>query len=127
MAHADASPGERRESLSVLLHRLREVIQAQAEALEADDFDLLERVTTERERLVADLDHYTGADSRPEDRTLIEQIGALDERLMALAREGLEQTSRELRDLHRGRGAVNEYQRRGRNLIANLAQLSNQG
>jgi hypothetical protein len=127
VVHADASLHEPREPLGALLLQLRAVVQAQAEALEADDFDGLESLTTEREQLVVVLGGYTAADTRPDDRALIEQVGALDQRLIALAREGLERTSQELRDLHRGRGALNEYRRRGQNLIVNLAQLADEG
>jgi hypothetical protein len=127
MHHTDASSREPGESLGALLLQLRDVVQAQAEALEAEDFDLLDRVTTTREQLVVVLDSYTAVDMRADDRALIEQVGALDQRLIALAREGMERTSRELRDVHRGRGAMNEYRRRGQNLIGNLADLANQG
>jgi hypothetical protein len=115
------------ESLGALLGRLRAVLEAQVEALAADDFDGLERLDAERDALVAALDGYTTADVRPADSALLALIGALDGRLRELARAGLEQTSGELREVHRGRGALHAYRRRGQTLIANLARLDLEG
>jgi hypothetical protein len=120
VTHADESP---REPLGAVLSRLRAVLQGQADALSAEDFDGLERLDAEREPLVAELGLYTPTDTRPEDRDLLEQVGALDQRLLTLARESIDRASQELRDVHRGRGALTEYQRRGENLIRNLARL----
>jgi hypothetical protein len=106
---------------------LRDALEAQAEALGAEDFDSLEHLNDERDRLVAALDPYTPADAHPADLVLLEQLGALDERLIVMARAGLEQAGQELRDVHRGRGALNEYRRRGQNLIHNLARLDLEG
>ena len=113
--------------LSALLAQLRSVLEAQGEALGADDLASLERLTSERERLVQALDTYVPADMGPADRALLEQIGALDQRLLEQARSGLEQTSHGLRDVHRGRVALHEYRRRGQNVIRNLAYLDRQG
>ena len=120
-AHADHVP------LSSLLARLRDLLQAQADALSANDFDGLERLSTERDTLVAVLDGYAPAEASPQDRVLLDQIGALDQRLLEMVRAGQEQATHDLRDVHRGRGALAEYQRRGQNLIHNLAQLDYQG
>jgi DNA invertase Pin-like site-specific DNA recombinase len=120
-AHSDHIP------LSSLLARLCDLLQAQADALSADDFDGLERLSAERDTLVAALDGYTPADASPQDRVLLDQIGALDQRLLEMVRAGQEQATHDLRDVHRGRGALNEYQRRGQNLIRNLAQLDLEG
>jgi hypothetical protein len=116
-----------RPPLSVLLAKVRAVLEAQGEALGADDFASLERLTAERERLVQALGSYGPADRTPADRALLEQIGALDQRLIEMARSGLEQTTGGLRDIHRGRAALHEYRRRGQNLIRNLAYLDRQG
>jgi hypothetical protein len=113
--------------LGALLARLRTILGAQAEALAADDFAGLERLSDERDRLVAALDPYTAADTGPGDRALLDQLGALDGRLQELARAGLEQAGHELRDVHRGRGALHEYRRRGQDLIGNLARLDLEG
>jgi hypothetical protein len=115
--HADSTP------LGTVLARLRDVMLAQGEALGADDFDSLERLSVERDQLVAALAPYTAADATAADRPLLDQIGALDQRLLEQVRAGREQATHSLRDVHRGRGALNEYQRRGQNLIGNLAQL----
>jgi hypothetical protein len=120
VTHADESP---REPLGAVLSRLRAVLQGQADALSAEDFDGLERLDAERDPLVAELVLYTPADTRPQDRDLLEQVGALDQRLLTLARESIDRAGQELRDVHRGRGALTEYQRRGENLIRNLARL----
>lgn len=112
-----------RAPLSELLARLRDLLQAQANALGADDFDGLERLSADRDQLVAALDAYTLAHASPQDRALLDQIGALDQRLLEMVRAGREQAAHDLRDVHRGRGALNEYRRRGQNLIHNLAQL----
>lgn len=112
-----------RRPLGAVLARLRDLIQAQADALAADDFDGLERLTTERDRLVRQLDGYAAADRTPTDAPLLDQIAALDERLAALARAGLEQTRHELGEVRRGRGVLAAYQRRGDALIENLAHL----
>jgi DNA invertase Pin-like site-specific DNA recombinase len=119
-AHADRAP------LSSLLARLRDLLQAQADALSADDFDGLEHLSADRDQLVAGFDGYTTANASPQDRVLLDQIGALDQRLLEMVRAGQEQATHDLRDVHRGRGALNEYQRRGQNLIHNLAQLDYQ-
>lgn len=116
-----------RPPLGALLAQLRSVLEAQGEALSADDFASLERLTSERERLVQALDAYAPADMAPADRALLEQVGALDQRLMEQARSGLEQTSHGLRDVHRGRVALHEYRRRGQNLIRNLSLLDREG
>jgi hypothetical protein len=120
MMHADGSP---RAPLGVALSRLRNVLLAQAETLSADDFDGLERLTVQREELVAALGDYSPADIDPALRPLIDQIRALDQRLVAVVRDSLERTGQELRDIHRGRGALNEYRRRGQSLTTNRAQL----
>lgn len=122
------SPATRQNKppLSALLAHLRAVLDAQGEALGADDFASLERLTAERERLVQALDAYAPPDMTPTDRVLLEQIGALDQRLIEQTRAGLEQTSHGLRDVHRGRTALHEYRRRGQNLIRNLVLLDRQ-
>ena len=109
--------------LGTLLSRLRIVLQKQADALSADDFDGLERLDAVREQLVAALGLHTPADIRPEDRALLAQVEALDQRLLAVARESFERTGQELREVHRGRGALSGYRQRGQNLIQNLALL----
>jgi hypothetical protein len=119
--------GSTRAPLGTLLARLCTVIQAQAEALSADDFDGLERLTLDREELIAALGDYTPADTDPALHPLLDQIRALDQRLVAVARDGLERTGQELRDIHRGRGALSEYRRRGQNLTHNLGLLAYQG
>ena len=118
--------GAPHEPIGALLARLRTVMQGQAEAINADDFEGLEHLTAEREPLVAALEHYAAADLRPEEHGLAEQVAALDQQLIALARESLNRTGQEIRDLHRGRGALNEYRRRGQTLIQNLAYLGQQ-
>ncbi len=121
MPHDD---GATRAPLGAILSRLRDILLAQAESLSADDFDGLERLTLERDQLVAGLGLYSPADTVPALRPLIEQIRALDQRLVAVGRDSLERTGRGLREIHRGRGALNEYRRRGQNLSHNLAQLA---
>jgi hypothetical protein len=116
-----------RPPLSTLLEQLRSVLEAQGEALGADDFTSLDRLTSERERLVQALGGYTSADVAPAERALLEQIGALDQRLIEQTRSGLEQTSHGLRDVHRGRAALHEYRRRGQNVIRNLSLLDREG
>ena len=107
--------------------RLRVILEAQAEALAADDFAGLERLSGERDELVAALDPYGPPDLGPDERALLERLGALDGRLREQARAGLEQATHELREVHRGRTALQEYGRRGQNLITNLAQLDLEG
>src|SRR5262249_54956934 len=109
------------------LARLRTALRGQAEALAADDFAAVERFAAERDELVAALDWYTPADATAADRALLEQLSALDQRLLEAARSGLEQASHDLREVHRGRTALNEYQRRGQNLIRNLSLLDLEG
>jgi hypothetical protein len=111
-------------SLGVVLARLRDVVQAQANALAADDFEGLERLTADRERLVHLLDGYTAADRTPADLPLLEQVAALDERLTTLAQTSLDQTSHELGEVRRGRGVLTAYQKRGESLIRNLARMN---
>lgn len=109
--------------LGMLLARLRNVVQAQAEALLADDFDRLEELIEQREPLVAELNGYGVSDLSVLDRGLADQVAALDQQLLALVRESLDRTGQELRDVERGRVALVEYRRRGQNLIRNLAYL----
>jgi hypothetical protein len=116
-----------RPPLGAVLARLRNVLEAQADALAADDFDGLEQINADRDVLVAALDGYTRADARPGDRALLEQVAALDQRLQEQVRSGLEQVGKELREIHRGRSALVEYRRRGQTLIRNLAYLDLQG
>lgn len=123
-----ASSTERpRVALGIVLARLRTVLQEQANALSAEDFEGLERLYAERERLVVVLDRYAPADLPPQGRALLEQIQALDQRLLVLARDSLDRTAQEMRDVQRGRGALIEYRRRGETLIQNLAQLDLEG
>ena len=116
--HADHAP------LSPLLGQLRDVLQAQAEALGADDFSGLEGFSGERDRLVAALSPYTAAEVTPEDRKVLDQIGALDQRLMEQVRSGQQQARHDIGDVRRGRTALNEYRRRGQNLLPSLTQLN---
>jgi hypothetical protein len=110
-----------------LLVRLRDVLQAQAEALSAEDFNGLEGLSAERDQLVAALGSYTAAEATTDDRTLLNQIGALDQRLLEQVRSGQQQARHGLRDVRRGRTALNGYQRRGQNLVRNLAILDFEG
>lgn len=116
-----------REPLGVVLSQLRTVLQRQAEALNAEDFDGLDGLDAEREQLVAALSGYTAADTQPQDRELIQQVGALDQRLISIARESLERTALDLREVHRGRGALNVYRQRGQATIRGLAHLDLEG
>lgn len=121
-------PAQRqRVPLGAVLARLRSVMEAQADALAADDFAGLEQINVDRDRLVAMLDGYTRADAQPGDVALLEQVTALDQRLQEQVRVGREQVERDMREVHRGRGALAEYRRRGQTLIRNLAYLDLQG
>jgi hypothetical protein len=124
MAHSGRSA---RPTLGDVLARLRVVLQLQADVLSADDFDGLDRLDAERERLVAALGAYSPADAQPEDHALLEQLGALDQRLLTVARDSLERTEQELREVHRGRGALNVYRQRGQTVIRGLARLDLEG
>jgi hypothetical protein len=115
------------ETLGDVLARLRVVLQQQADALSAEDFEELDRLDVEREQLVAALGTYSSAGRDPEDRALLEQIGALDQRLLTVARESLERAGQELRDVHRGRGALNVYRQRGETVIRGLSRLDLEG
>lgn len=109
-----------RAPLHVLLGQIRTILQAQAEAINNDDFDGLERLADERDALVARLGAYTPSDLDDDaTRALSEQVTALDQLLMPLARENHTRTSAEMRDLERGRVALQEYRRRGQTLIQN--------
>jgi hypothetical protein len=119
--HAEQAP------LSSLLVRLRHVLQAQAEALGADDFTGLEGFSVERDRLVAALGPYTPAEVTPEDRKVLDQIGALDQRLMEQLRSGQQQARHDLGDVRRGRTALNAYRARGQSAVRNLALLDFHG
>jgi hypothetical protein len=116
-----------RPPLGAVLARLRTILQAQGDALSADDFAALAPLFAERERLVRALGLYGPADMAPTDRALLEQLGALDQRLIEVARSGMERTTAGLREVHRGRAALHEYRRRGQNLIRNLAYLDRNG
>jgi hypothetical protein len=116
-----------RETLGDVLARLRVVLQLQADALSAEDFEGLDRLDAERERLVAALGSYSPADAQDGDQALLEQVGALDQRLLTVAREGLERTQQELREVHRGRGALNVYRQRGQAVIRGLDRLNLEG
>ena len=116
-----------RPPLSTVLTRLRVVLRAQTDALGTEDFDGLDRLDAEREQLVAALGTYSAADARPEDRALIEQVGALDQQLLAVAREEIRRTQQEMREVHRGRGAMNQYRQRGQATIHGLARLNLEG
>src|SRR6187402_287681 len=115
------------ETLGDVLARLRVVLQHQADALSAEDFEGLDRLDAEREQLVAALGTYSSADRHPEDRDLLELIGALDQRLLTVARESLERAGQDLGEVRRGRGALNVYQQRGETVIRGLARLDLEG
>lgn len=115
------------EPLGEILARLRTVLLAQADALSAEDFEHLDRLDAEREQLVAGLGAYTAADTGAEDQPLLDQIAALDQRLLALAREELRRTEQEMREVNRGRGALNVYRQRGQRTIRGLAILDLEG
>ena len=109
--------------IAELLVRLRSALLAQADALDVDDFERLAQAGSERDRLVATLDHYQPVDFRPEDHAVLEQVAALDQRLMASARDSLERADRDRRSVFRGQGALQQYRRRGQSLIGALHQL----
>jgi hypothetical protein len=106
-----------------LLLQLRSALQAQADALDVDDFERLARAGAERDRLVASLDQYQPVDFRPEDRAVLEQVAALDQRLVASARDSLARADLDRRAVFRGQGALQQYRRRGQSLIGALHQL----
>ena len=110
-----------------MLARLRVVLQMQADALSAEDFDGLDRLDAEREQLVAALGAYSSADAQDGDHALLEQVAALDQRLLTVARESLERTEQEMREVHRGRGALNVYRQRGQTVIRGLSRLNLEG
>ena len=114
-------------SLGDVLARLRDVLQTQADALSAEDFDGLDRLDAEREQLLAALGAYSAADAHAGDRALLEQVSALDQRLLTVARESMERTEQELREVHRGRGALNAYRQRGQAVIRGLDRLNREG
>jgi hypothetical protein len=111
------------EPLTGVLARLRAVVQAQADALDAEDFASVAQTGTERDALVASLEQYHATDMAPEDRRALEQIAAIDQRLVASARQGLDRASREKQSLFKGQGALRQYRRRGQALIGALHQL----
>ena len=51
-------------------------------------------------------------------------IGALDQRLISVARDGLERAGQELGEVRRGRGALNGYKRRGQHEGNDEARLN---
>jgi hypothetical protein len=118
-ARADAAPGIAPGAdvapvqLGELLTGLHGVVTAQADALDREDFEAIGRLSTERDRLVAGLGRYRAGDLRPVDRDFLEQIAALDQRLLASARQSLERATRELRSIFRGHGALRRYRERG--------------
>src|SRR5688572_3135418 len=97
-----------REPISELLTRLRALMQSQAEAINSDSFDLLDELNLEREPLVTALSRYTVADLSSADHALAEQVAALDQQLVELTRESIIRTGQEIRDLDRGRAALNQ-------------------
>ena len=113
--------------LGASLARLRDLLLAQADAVGAEDFTRLDELSADRDLLVAALDAYAASDATPEDRALLDQIGALDQRLLEMTRAGQAQATHDLGDVRRGRIALAEYQRRGETLIRNLAQLDLHG
>ena len=121
-----SSPSSR-ATLGDVLARLRVVLQMQADALSAEDFDGLDRLDAERERLVAALGAYSSADAQDGDHAVLEQVAALDQRLLTVARESLERTEQEMREVHRGRGALNVYRQRGQSVIRGLSRLNLEG
>ena len=96
-------------------------------ALDQDDFERVARVGAERDRLVAALDRYRPVDFRPEDRAMLEQVGALDQRIVASARASLDRANQELRTLFRGQGALQRYRQRGQAAIQALSRLDLEG
>ena len=121
-----SSPSSR-ATLGDVLARLRVVLQMQADALSAEDFDGLDRLDAEREQLVAALGAYSSADAQDGDHAVLEQVAALDQRLLTVARESLERTEQEMREVHRGRGALNVYRQRGQSVIRGLSRLNLEG
>ena len=121
-----SSPSSR-ATLGDVLARLRVVLQMQADALSAEDFDELDRLDAEREQLVAALGAYSSADAQDGDHAMLEQVAALDQRLLTVARESLERTEQEMREVHRGRGALNVYRQRGQSVIRGLSRLNLEG
>jgi hypothetical protein len=112
--------------ISALLAQLRTLMQAQAEAINNDSFDLLDQLNLEREPLVIELSRYTVSDLDTTDHALAEQVAALDQQLVQLTRESIMRTGQEIRDLDRGRAALTQYGQRGKNLIQNLAHQAEQ-
>jgi predicted phage gp36 major capsid-like protein len=113
-------------SIGDLLMGLRTMVRAQAEAINTDDFVEFERLTAEVTPLIASMSQFATADLSAADRVLIEQVSALDQQLLELARESLSRTGQEMRDIDRGRAALHQYGQRGQTLIRNLAALNQQ-
>lgn len=112
-----------REPLGDLLTRLHAIVTAQVAALDREDLDEIERLAPERDTLAAALNTYQASDVGPEDRALLEQVAALDQRLLASARQSIDQANQDMRSIFRGHGALQQYQRRGQALIGALTQL----
>jgi len=116
-----------RQPLGELLLRLRAVVQEQADALDQDDFERVAQIGAERDQLVAALDRYRPADFRPEDRAMLEQVGALDQRIIASVRASLDRANQERRTMFRGQNALQKYRQRGQAAIQALSRLNLEG
>lgn len=124
MEHPHEAP---RETLNGVLTRLRAVILAQTDAVEAEEYEREADLAEQRQVLTAALERFRRADVQPGDRALLEQVEALDQRLVAGTRAAMARAAQEMSEIRRGRGALHEYQRRGQNLIGNLGQLNLEG
>ncbi|MCC6177635.1 MAG: flagellar protein FliT [Chloroflexi bacterium] len=106
----------RHPPLIVVVQRLLALLQHQADALQSEDFARLARLSDERDRLVMGLDAYGPADLSVEARALLEQVAALDQQVLALARAALDRADQERRTLRRGQSVLATYARPGAEL-----------
>lgn len=85
--------------------------QAQAVAIEAGDWNELDRLAAERAALQDELSAAPAGDWTTDERAALHAVAELDQQNLALVRQLMNETTQELRQVHHGQTALNGYAR----------------
>lgn len=94
-------------------YRLLEIARAQSEAIEASDFEAIDRLLEERSGLQQEIEASAVQPPDPEIVRLLQQVAEADQRNIGRVASLIEETSRSLNEVRQGRVALNGYGRPG--------------
>ena len=107
--------------------QLLRLARGQADALADGDLESLDRLADERDALLQRLEQGGLAELRSSGQEVLQAIVELDRRTILLAQQMLQETGRQLREIHHGQAALRGYGRPGRQLARRPASLDQAG